>query len=123
MGATGVCWDNAAAEAFFASLKRELVNRYRWLHRVDARLAIVRWVEGWYNARRLHSTLRYRARSKSNKTGTVTKKPLPHNEAVRQNGATSHVRQGLVEVVRAVAGREMNESDVAAVSLDQPAGG
>ncbi|MGH8993474.1 MAG: IS3 family transposase [Acidimicrobiia bacterium] len=60
MGATGICWDNAAAESFFASLKRELVNRYRWLHRADARLAIVRWVEGWYNARRLHSTLRYR---------------------------------------------------------------
>jgi transposase InsO family protein len=60
MGATGVCWDNAAAESFFASLKRELVNRYRWLHRADARLAIVRWIEGWYNARRLHSTLRYR---------------------------------------------------------------
>lgn len=60
MGATGVCWDNAAAESFFASLKRELVNRYRWLHRADARLAIVRWIEGWYNSRRLHSTLRYR---------------------------------------------------------------
>ena len=61
MGATGVCWDNAAAEAFFASLKRELVHRYRWLHRADARLAIVRWIEGWYNARRLHSTLKYRS--------------------------------------------------------------
>lgn len=60
MGATGICFDNAAAEAFFASLKRELVNRYRWLHRADARLAIVRWIESWYNARRLHSTLRYR---------------------------------------------------------------
>ncbi len=60
MGATGVCWDNAAAESFFASLKRELVHRYRWLHRSDARQAIVRWIEGWYNARRLHSTLKYR---------------------------------------------------------------
>lgn len=60
MGATGVCWDNAAAESFFASLKRELVHRYRWLHRSDARRAVVRWVEGWYNARRLHSTLQYR---------------------------------------------------------------
>lgn len=60
MGATGICWDNAAAEAFFASLKRELVNRYRWLHRADARLAIVRWIEAWYNAHRLHSTLKYR---------------------------------------------------------------
>jgi transposase InsO family protein len=61
MGATGVCWDNAAAEAFFASLKRELVHRYRWLHRADARQAIVRWIEGWYNARRLHSSLKYRS--------------------------------------------------------------
>ena len=61
MGATGVCWDNAAGEAFFASLKRELVHRYRWLHRADARQAIVRWIEGWYNARRLHSSLKYRS--------------------------------------------------------------
>lgn len=60
MGATGICWDNAAAEAFFASLKKELVHRYRWLHRADARQAIVRWIEGWYNTRRLHSTLKYR---------------------------------------------------------------
>jgi putative transposase len=60
MGATGVCWDNAAGEAFFATLKRELIHRYRWLQRSDARLAIMRWIEGWYNARRLHSTLKYR---------------------------------------------------------------
>jgi transposase InsO family protein len=60
MGATGICWDNAAAEAFFGSLKKELVHRYRWLERADARLAIVRWIEGWYNGRRLHSTLGYR---------------------------------------------------------------
>lgn len=61
MGATGVCWDNAAAEAFFASLKRELVHRYRWLLRADARQAIVRWIETWYNACRLHSSLKYRS--------------------------------------------------------------
>lgn len=60
MGATGICWDNAAAEAFFGSLKKELVHRYRWLERADARLAVVAWIEGWYNARRLHSTLGYR---------------------------------------------------------------
>jgi transposase InsO family protein len=60
MGATGVCWDNAAAESFFASLKRELIHRYGWLHHSDARHAIVSWIEGWYNTRRLHSTLKYR---------------------------------------------------------------
>lgn len=61
MGATGICFDNAAAESFFATIKRELIYRYRWLHRADARLAIVRWIEGWYNAKRLHSTLGYRS--------------------------------------------------------------
>jgi transposase InsO family protein len=59
MGATGVCWDNAAAESFFGTLKRELANRRRWNTRADARRDLIRWIEGWYNRRRLHSTLDY----------------------------------------------------------------
>jgi transposase InsO family protein len=59
MGATGICFDNAVAESFFASLKRELVHRHRFATRADARRAIIGWIEGWYNARRLHSTLGY----------------------------------------------------------------
>lgn len=59
MGATGVCWDNAAAESFFGTLKRELANRRRWNTRADARRDLIRWIEGWYNGRRLHSTLDY----------------------------------------------------------------
>jgi transposase InsO family protein len=59
MGATGVCWDNAAGEAFFASLKRELVYRCRFATRAEARREIIRWIEGWYNARRLHSSIAY----------------------------------------------------------------
>lgn len=59
MGATGVCWDNSPAEAFFATLKRELVHRYSWATRESVRLAVVRWIEGWYNARRLHSSTNY----------------------------------------------------------------
>ena len=59
MGATGVCWDNSPAEAFFATLKRELVHRYSWPTRESVRLAVVRWIEGWYNARRLHSSIHY----------------------------------------------------------------
>lgn len=60
MGATGVCWDNAAAESFFGTLKRELAHRRRWPTRVDARRDLMRWIEGWFNTRRLHSTLDYR---------------------------------------------------------------
>jgi transposase InsO family protein len=59
MGATGICFDNAAAEAFFATLKRELVHQRRFATRAEARRQIIRWIEGWYNARRLHSTLDY----------------------------------------------------------------
>jgi transposase InsO family protein len=59
MGATGICFDNAAAEAFFATLKRELVHQRRFATRAQARREIIRWIEGWYNARRLHSTLDY----------------------------------------------------------------
>lgn len=61
MGATGVCWDNSPSEAFFATLKRELVHRHTWPTRRSIRMAVVRWIEGWYNARRLHSSNRYRS--------------------------------------------------------------
>jgi len=50
---------NAAAESFFASLKRELAHRRRWATRAEARHAVIRWIEGWFNSRRLHSTLSY----------------------------------------------------------------
>ena len=61
MGATGVCWDNAVAESFFGTLKRELANRRRWATRADARRDLIRWIEGWYNQRRLHWTLEHNA--------------------------------------------------------------
>jgi transposase InsO family protein len=59
MGATGVCWDNAAAESFFGTLKREHANQRRWATRADARRDLMRWIEGWYNQRRLHSSIDY----------------------------------------------------------------
>ena len=58
VGRTGVCWDNAVAEAAFSTLKRELVSRYRFATRADARRAIFAWINR-YNHRRRHSTLEY----------------------------------------------------------------
>jgi putative transposase len=55
VGRTGQCWDNALAESFFATLKRELLTR------ANTRTAIFEWIEGWYNIRRLHSSLGYRS--------------------------------------------------------------
>jgi putative transposase len=40
-------------------LKRELVHRRHFATRAEARRAVIRWIESWYNPRRLHSTLNY----------------------------------------------------------------
>ena len=60
VGRTGVCWDNAVAESFWSSLKRELVHRHQFADRAGARRAIFRWINT-YNYQRLHSSLRYQA--------------------------------------------------------------
>lgn len=59
MSRPGDCWDNAVAESFFATLKRELVDDADWPTRDDARTAIFRYLETWYNRRRRHSALGY----------------------------------------------------------------
>lgn len=60
MGRTGVCWDNAAAESFFATLKNEMYHRYRFTTRARARFAVAEYIEMFYNRTRLHSSLGYK---------------------------------------------------------------
>ncbi len=60
VGRTGVCWDNAMAESFFSSLKNELVYRTAFPTRKHAHRAIARYIEVFYNRKRLHSGLGYR---------------------------------------------------------------
>ena len=60
MGRTGVCWDNAAAETFFATLKNEMYYRYRFPTRARARFAVAEYIEVFYNRKRLHSSLGYK---------------------------------------------------------------
>lgn len=57
VGRTGVCWDNAVAESFWESLKRECVQGRVFATRAQARQAIFKWIN-WYNGTRLHSTLK-----------------------------------------------------------------
>jgi transposase InsO family protein len=61
MGRTGVCWDNAMAESFFAALKNGLVYRVVFPTREKVRLAIAEYIEVFYNRHRLHSGLGYKA--------------------------------------------------------------
>lgn len=60
VGRTGVCWDNAAAESFFAALKNEMYHRESFPTRARARFAVADYIEVFYNRIRLHSTLGYR---------------------------------------------------------------
>ena len=60
LGRTGVCWDNAAAETFFAALKNDMYHRHTWPTHAHARTAVAEYIEAFYNRRRLHSTLGYR---------------------------------------------------------------
>jgi putative transposase len=59
MSAKGRCYDNAVAESFFHSLKVELVHRRRFTSREQAMSAIFKYMEVFYNTKRLHSKLDY----------------------------------------------------------------
>jgi transposase InsO family protein len=60
VGRTGVCWDNAVAESFFASLKNEMFHLAKWPTRARARVRVAEYIEVYYNRSRPHSTLGYR---------------------------------------------------------------
>ncbi|WP_424863382.1 IS3 family transposase [Streptomyces sp. MMS24-I29] len=51
MGRTGICYDNAAAESFWAVLKEEIGTRF-WPDRATARAEIFAFIETFYNRRR-----------------------------------------------------------------------
>jgi transposase InsO family protein len=61
MSRTGNCYDNAYMESFWSTLKLELIYRYRFATRRQASLAIFRYIEGFYNKKRLHSSLGYKS--------------------------------------------------------------
>ena len=55
------CWDNSPIESFFKTLKVEWVHRCRYTTRLQARLDLIDWIEGFYNTKRLHSSIDYRS--------------------------------------------------------------
>jgi putative transposase len=59
MSGTGNCYDNAVVETFFKTLKSELVWRTMFDTRAEAKAAIGRYIDGFYNPVRRHSTLDY----------------------------------------------------------------
>jgi Integrase core domain len=88
VGRTGVCWDNAVAESAWSSLKRELVHRYRFATRAEARRAIFAWINR-YNSSRRHSTLATSPPSPGS-SNTLNPRPTrPRNQRDRPTGGSS----------------------------------
>lgn len=57
MSRKGNCWDNAVAESFFKTIKTESLNRSKIIKECTLNSLIFKYIEGWYNTRRIHSAL------------------------------------------------------------------
>ena len=73
------CWDNAVAESFFSSLKNELVHHCRFADQAEARSAVFAWIEGFYNRRRIHSTLDFVSPSDYEARNELRSQTCPEN--------------------------------------------
>ncbi len=58
MSRKGNCWDNAVAESFFSSLKKECVRKKVFYSKEKAKQEVISYLK-WYNCERLHSSLNY----------------------------------------------------------------
>jgi len=61
MSGKGNCYDNAAVETFFKTIKAELIWRRSWETRRHAEMAIFEYINGFYNPRRRHSALGWKS--------------------------------------------------------------
>ena len=90
VGGKGECWDNAVAESFFATIKRELIDTRAWPTRTGLRRAVFEYIEGWYN--RAACTRRWaisaRRNTKLSTTTPTVKRHNQHKEPVRRTGSS-----------------------------------
>jgi transposase InsO family protein len=57
MSRKGNCWDNAVAESFFKTIKMESLDRYKFTCMSQVYSVVFRYIEGWYNTMRIHTSL------------------------------------------------------------------
>ena len=79
MSRKGNAWDNAVAESFFSSLKNELVHHCRFADQAEARSAVFAWIEGFYNRRRIQSTLDFVSPSDYEARNELRSQTCPEN--------------------------------------------
>jgi putative transposase len=61
MSGKGNCYDNAAVETFFKTIKAELIWHDTWETLRQAEMAIFEYINGFYNPRRHHSALGWKS--------------------------------------------------------------
>jgi putative transposase len=61
MSRRGNCYDNAATESFWSTLKLECLYRLKIATRAEVESILFAYIDGWYNTRRLHSSLGYQS--------------------------------------------------------------
>ena len=78
MSATGYCYDNAAMESFWATLKREIGEEYTPVFetREHAKQAVFEYIEGYYNTIRKHSGIKYQSPNKLEKESALNREFL-----------------------------------------------
>ena len=80
-GTAGDALNNAMCESFFATLECELIDRHRFTSKAEAQIAVFRFIEGFYNPSRRHSSIGYLSPAKfeaahqANRAPTGTPKP------------------------------------------------
>ena len=99
VGRTGVCWDNSVAESAWSSLKRELVHRYRFATRAEARRAIFAWINRDDQAVPFVGVARREAdlevgHGRSCESGCVELLDSPDDRWGAQSGQNARVEQG-----------------------------
>lgn len=107
MGSVGDCFDNAMAESFFSTLECELLDRYRFKTQVEARMAVFRYIEGWYNPRRRHSALGYESPMSFEKLYYDAAKPAPSQSPAT---AATFVGASLLLLPSAAGAEEASDS-------------
>ena len=104
MSRTGNCYDNAAMESFFATLKGECANR-RFSTKTEAQSAIFEYIEVWYNRQRLHSSLGYLKKSGRAWKPSPTIKIVDRLRcASRENFCRAAQRSDLARAARSASG-------------------
>jgi putative transposase len=71
MSSVGYCYDNAAMESFFHTLKVELIHDENYENREIAKTSIVEYMECYYNRKRRHSAIHYMTPNDFEAAGTI----------------------------------------------------